>query len=362
MLPEGCADVVGRVVGADDDDLLPAVGLGSGVGRGVLLLAAEAVHAGEPRHAGLAAHAGGEDQLGGVQGELLAVAVDLDVPVPGGFVPPGRAHGGGAPVVQLHDPHVHLQPVADLVLRREDRPVRRERQVGQVVVPDRVVQAQGLVAAAPLVPGAGVAVHDDGGDVELAQPGTQGDAALPAADDQHVGLAGVAELGGLGRAALQPGLPVLVRPVLGAHRPVPARLLLVTRQLVQRGQQGPRRAVLEAQVAAAAPHGGLELDPGLGDTPSPRGRGPLLHAEPGRVHPLQHLDQARPDRLRPLGGGDVPGEGDQVPPEALGPEESDRGIDVACGQRRLELLQPGVQVVGHRAPPGSFAYQAFEIH
>ena len=41
-----------------------------------------------------------------------------------------RALGlGRAPVVQLHHPRVHLEPVADLVLRREDRPVLGELDV-----------------------------------------------------------------------------------------------------------------------------------------------------------------------------------------------------------------------------------------
>ena len=103
---------------------------------------------GQRRHVRLARHAGGEHQLRRVQRQPLAVAVDLDGPVP---APPRRndadRHVGLRPVRHLHDPGVELEPVADLVLRREHRPVLRERQVGQVVVPDRVVQAQRLVAA-----------------------------------------------------------------------------------------------------------------------------------------------------------------------------------------------------------------------
>ena len=54
-------------------------------------------------------------------------------------------------------PGVHFEPVGDLVLRREHRPVLGEREVRQVVVPHRVVQAQRLVAPAPRVAGAFVA-------------------------------------------------------------------------------------------------------------------------------------------------------------------------------------------------------------
>ena len=55
-----------------------------------------------------------------------------------------------------------------------------------MVVPDRVVQAQRLVAAAPLVPGSPALVDDDRGDAELPQPRAEPDAALPPADDEQV--------------------------------------------------------------------------------------------------------------------------------------------------------------------------------
>ena len=164
----------------------------------------------------------------------------------------GRAHGRGAPVVELHHPRVHLQPVADLVLGREDGPVLGELDVRQVVVPDRVVQAERLVALAPGVAGALVALDDDRRDVELAQPRSERDAALPAADDHDVGLLGVAELGGLALAPLEPGQPVAGGAVVDALRPPRARRLLVALELVERGQQRPRLAVLaQAQVALA---------------------------------------------------------------------------------------------------------------
>jgi len=42
-----------------------------------------------------------------------------------------------------------------------------------------------------------------------------------------------------------------------------------------------------------------------------------------------------------LDGLDVPGERDEVAPEAVGGELRDRAIDVARGQRRLEIGEPG---------------------
>ena len=58
-----------------------------------------------------------------------------------------------------------------------------------MVVPDGVVQAERLVAVAPLVAGPRVPVDDDVVDAELAQPRTERDAALAAADDDDVRLA-----------------------------------------------------------------------------------------------------------------------------------------------------------------------------
>src|SRR6185437_6230505 len=92
---------------------------------------------------------------------------------------------------------VHLEPVADLVLWRKYRPVLREIDVGQMVVPDRIMQAERFIAVAPGIAGTGVLLDDDGGHAELAQPGSEPDAALAAADDDHIGLGLDAELLGL---------------------------------------------------------------------------------------------------------------------------------------------------------------------
>src|SRR6185295_11216665 len=116
-----------------------------------------------------------------------------------------------APVVELHHPRVHLEPVADLVLRREHRPVLGELDVRQVVVPDRVVQAERLVALAPRVPGALVALDDDGRDTELPQPRAERDPALAAADDHDLRLLRAPELLSLAAARLEPRLAVLER-------------------------------------------------------------------------------------------------------------------------------------------------------
>ncbi len=63
-----------------------------------------------------------------------------------------------------------------------------ERQIGEVVEPDRVVQVEGLVALAPGVARALVGVDHQGRDPEPLQARGQGQAVLASADDQAVGL------------------------------------------------------------------------------------------------------------------------------------------------------------------------------
>ena len=101
-----------------------------------------------------------------------------------------------------------------------------EGQVRQVVVPDGIVQVQRLVALAPLVAGPIVLVDDQGRNPEPLQPRPERDAALAAADDEAVGLAGAAEFGLLRRLAFEPGAAsrldaVLGRPSRAVGRAVP---------------------------------------------------------------------------------------------------------------------------------------------
>ena len=73
-----------------------------------------------------------------------------------------------------------------------------------MVVPDRVVQAERLVALPPGVAGARVLFDDERADIKALQARGERDAALAAADDEDVGLASGAELGGFCLPALGP--------------------------------------------------------------------------------------------------------------------------------------------------------------
>jgi hypothetical protein len=180
-------------------------------------------------------------------------------------------------------------------------------------------------------------IDDDVRDVELSQPGAQRDPALSAADDDHVGLGRPAQLLGLGLPALEPGPSAGEHPVLGAHRPPIARRFLGAGELVEGGEQGERPALPQPEHAAAATDGGLELDQG-GRGPAGLG-GHLGGGEAARGRHVQGRAQQLPDAGGPLDRGDVPGEGDQVAPEADGAERRSRPVDVPGGQGVLELRQ-----------------------
>ena len=106
---------------------------------GMLHLASEIVAAGKIGDVGHSGHAGSQYQLRGFKDEFLAISIYYDCPRLGGFVESGGLASGSGPVIQLHDSRVAFQPVANLVLGREHRPMIRERQIGQVIVPDRIV-------------------------------------------------------------------------------------------------------------------------------------------------------------------------------------------------------------------------------
>ena len=292
-LPQRGADVVRGVVRPDHDGLLALVLIGARVSRGVMLVAAELLAARDLRDAGQAGRPQRQHQLPGPERDLLARAVDDDSPSVA--LPDSGLAGGRGPVVELHDLRVHLEPVADLVLRREHGPARRERKVGQVVVPDRVVQRERLVAPAPRVTRPLVSLDDDRRDPELAQPCAEGDAALATADDQYLRLHGVTELGGLTDSALGPRDPVTEGAVTHAAWPPSVDRLLVALQLVERREERERLARDEPQQPAAPPVVGLEGDPG-GDDAVCFGR-LLGHPEADGID----LVEARPgaDRRRP---------------------------------------------------------------
>ena len=159
-------------------------------------------------------HARRKNQLFGPQHDRLPFAFNGHRPVPRVCVILGAAADRGMPIVQFHDLGVHLQPIADLVLRGEDRPMVGKRQVRQVVVPHGVVQAERFIAVPPRIAGATVLFDDDRRHVQALEPGRQADAALSAADDDAIGLSGRSPVPPLPALLFQPGLSIFDDAVL----------------------------------------------------------------------------------------------------------------------------------------------------
>jgi hypothetical protein len=134
---------VAAVAGADHDGFpageLPAADVGARVGH----RPGELLDTRDFRHVRDAAHARGQHDMVRLQGPLGAVvASDPHRPLAGVVVVVAAEEVRPGPHVDLHGGHIRLEPVGQLVLGGEHRPVGRERQVGHVVVPDRVVEHQ----------------------------------------------------------------------------------------------------------------------------------------------------------------------------------------------------------------------------
>ena len=252
-----------------------------------------------------------------------------------------------APVVELHDLRVALEPVAHLVLGREDGPVVGEGQVGHVVVPDRVVQAERVVAAAPLVAGSWVLVDDERRHAETLEPRGEADAALAAADDEDVGLGVDAEGLDLLLPLVEPVLRRDVDAVLGAAGTARTGRLGVVLERLRARQQGPGQAVADADEALAREGGVAEGEPRLVDAV---GLGLARRHDVGGPRPGSTPAEHVGDLLTALGRVDVPRHADEVAPVALVAEETGHPVDLAGGQRVPEPPEPLArrQLLTHR--------------
>lgn len=156
------------VAGADHNSFLAfARGVGAfelgGVAQDVALEVGEAFSGGW--EVLLARMASGLDDVLWVEGACLCGAVgegalEGDRPQLRCVVPGGRFEGRLDPDVELKELGVGLEEFAELVLRREDRPVRGEVDVWHVVVPDGVVEHKLVVSPAPVVADSVLAVDE----------------------------------------------------------------------------------------------------------------------------------------------------------------------------------------------------------
>ena len=233
-----------------------------------------------------------------------------------------------------------------------------------MVVPDRIMQAERFIAVAPGIAGAPVFLDDDCGHVELAQPRADRDAALAAADDQHIGLGLKPEVLGFLVSQFLPGFRAGINAVPGAERPSVARLFLVTLQFDHRCQKRPNLTVLQTDQTVAACGPGLERYPAFGSAIGFGRAFPLSDYPVARAY----VRKARAEHLAHLiaafHGSDVPGEGNKVAPVAFRREHRCSGVNTACRKRSIKFVKKDLNarvkrgVEHHFLPVSFFSFSA----
>src|SRR3981081_459778 len=208
-----------------------------------------------------------------------------------------------------------------------------------MIIPNRIMQAEGLVTLAPAVAWPFVFFDDDRRHIELAQPSSECDAALTAANDDAIGLTRVAEFSSFRLAFFLPRFSIAFGAVFSPHRTVEANWLFVPLEFAHGREQRPYPPVLQAQMAKAAGDLGFELYPALCN--SIRFRSAL----PVRNFPVRRLRIGEPrlehvaNLVLALHCLDVPGEGHEVAPVAVRLKEIDGLFHLASGQRLIKRVE-----------------------
>src|SRR4051812_21370253 len=97
-----------------------------------------------------------------------------------------------------------------------------------MVIPNRIMQAERLVTLTPAVAGPFIFLDDDCWHIELAQPSSEGDAALTATNDDAIGLTRVAEFSSFRLAVFFPRLAVTLGAMFRAHGTIETNCLFVS--------------------------------------------------------------------------------------------------------------------------------------
>ena len=210
-----------------------------------------------------------------------------------------------------------------------------------MVVPDRIVQTQRLVPRPPLIARTLPPVDDQRGHPELAETSAEGDPTLPAADDEDVGVGGLAPGVVLLGELLRPALPFGIDAVFGAFDPASAAGLLMSGDLLQRGEHGPGLDAVfvdEADESLATPHRGGEGEPCFGHSVGSCRR--LAEFELLRRDAVEVMGEQVGDPIGILHRLEIPSEGHKVSPIAVRGEQSGGGRNIPAAQGRFKVLQP----------------------
>ncbi len=344
-------DVMRTVAATDDDRAFATPRLAVFVLARMHHLAAEAI---ERRNRGpyrQTAHARGHHHVPRMHGAGSAVGVpQRDVPALRGLVIGASHQFGAGPEVELHRFGVHLEPVGELVLGDVGRPVGRKRHVGQVIHVHLVVQRERVVALAPVVADACLAIDDQRVDLQLRQARGDRQPRLATADHEHRGI--TIGIRACGVALVEPVGAVEIARVRLATRPGLAELFLMATQRFERGEEHPgfeRTACAgigrQAQHAVAGTDRGVEGEDGLDcrDAHSadlPRCRPCGIDAESSCTRLTLPMAQGVHEHVGTADRAVVPGEREQVAPVAVVMEQRAQWRGVGRIERCLERAQP----------------------
>ena len=213
-----------------------------------------------------------------------------------------------------------------------------------------VVQHQRVIAVAPVVADALFAIDDQRIDLQLTKPRRDRKPGLSAADDQHRRI--VVAVIGCGLPQIEPIGAAEIARIGGAIGPRPADRFLEPFKFVECGQQRPRlervaaaRIGRKRQYAAAAPLGGLEFEDrfdraGTGAGDRARRRAVGIDPEIRRTGAAAIGLQRTKNGVRAVDRADLPGQGQQVAPIAVGMEQRPQRRVIRFRQRPLELSEP----------------------
>ena len=270
-------DVVAAIAGADDEGPFALPALAVVIPAGMKHCPGKIRQARNLRHIRDAGNPGRHHHMARMHRPRGAVgSPQRHLPATFGRVIDTALEFGAGPEVELHGVDIGFEPVGELVFRDIDRPVRRERHIGQVIDLHLIMQRQRVVALAPVVADTGFAIDDQRIDPELLQSCGDRKACLAATDHQHIGLA----------VGIFHGFPALIEPVRSfeiariglAARPRIALLLLEALEFIEHCEQRPSLQCVavglirnQPQDSAAAPDRRFELKDRLDRTGSRAG-------------------------------------------------------------------------------------------
>ena len=184
----------------------------------------ECVFAFEFRHFGKPGQPKRHNNMCGPQGFGCARTGDLRGPFLRLSVKRRMLKDSVVPDVQAQIGCVAFQPIAHLIFGGEHGPAFREGFERHVIVPNRIVQNETVIARPPLVPDARIFVDDQVRHTQIGQLRAKGQPALATTHNQHEGCVICGVLRGRGREIIkhreQRFAPALVQPDVATARPV----------------------------------------------------------------------------------------------------------------------------------------------